>query len=145
MTDLDSTPDPQVPEPAPTRLAWGIPALVPDGALVAWGARAIYRLTDVSTPTRRDYRGRVTARATSRTVAEIDIPYDRQDRIGGYDRGFGAWLNKTALPALRKWCVKSYVTTDSADVFTLTDGSYTLTASPRASFGYLYLTAWVMP
>ncbi len=136
-------------EPVGLKLEWGMPqSLIPAGVQLAWGARAIYSLH--SYETKRDRRGKVIQRAS--TEAIIDLLPDRQSvsdirpaPLIDERRAFGDWINKTAIPALKKWCVKQYVTSDSEDKFELTEGRYMLIASPRGSCGYLYITAWLAP
>lgn len=136
----------------------------PAGTKLAWGGRAIYRLVHTETPQKR--RGsKVVQRASSRTEASIDIPYDRHEMIGPTDaptveaapsvagelaraaaeaerKALGKWIDKVGLPAVRKWCVKAYVTGDSEERFTMQSDGYTITASPKGSHGYLYICAW---
>jgi hypothetical protein len=124
-------------------LAWGLQP--PPEAQIAWGGRAIYKLQDNPTIRRG---GRVVSRAS--TTASIDIPHDRQS--GAFTPGvterdrklFDIWLNKKGLPELRRACVKQYVTSDSNDEITVEQDKYRLKASPRASYGYLYIVAWMV-
>lgn len=150
---------------------WGMPAsFIPNGVELAWGGRAIYSLKNHDAVYGRTGRGmprKVIHRAY--TEALIDIPHDRQAvadkrhappadvanniankiKIAELQKeraDFATWINKTALPALKKWCVKQYITTGSAEKFELLDGSsYAMIASPRESHGYLYITAWAVP
>jgi hypothetical protein len=50
------------------------------------------------------------------------------------------WLDDVALPRLRK---EIDLETSSEETITFTDGQFTLAASPRGSYGYLYIGAWV--
>lgn len=136
----------------------------PDGTKLAWGGRAIYKLVRTDTPQKRR-GGKVVQRASSRTEASIDIPYDRHEMIGPVDaptveaapsvagelaraaaeaerKALGKWIDKVGIPAVRKWCVKAYVTGDSEERFTFESDGYTITASPCGSHGYLYICAW---
>lgn len=136
----------------------------PAGTKLAWGGRAIYKLVHVETPQKRR-GGKVVQRASSRTEASIDLPYDRHEMIGPTDaptveaapslageaaraaaeaerKALAKWIDKVGIPAVRKWCVKAYVTGDSEERFTMQSDGYTITASPRASYGYLYICAW---
>lgn len=140
---------PTIIEPA-LKLDWGMTADVPAGVKLAWGARAIYSIRTSETPQKRR-GGKVVQRAQSKTIASIDIPYDRQsgdaaDDITPHDRKvFTAWINNKGLPALKRWCERYYVTGDSDEKFELVDSGYALVALPRASYGYLYIAAWVVP
>jgi hypothetical protein len=114
----------------------------PDGITgAAWGARAIYRLRR-----ERVYRnGRPAKNGAQRTVAEVDLVWDRQSWQGGSntDRNrLKSWVNKHGLPALRRECAKQYITGDCAEVVTIERDGYVITASPRESYGYLYIGAW---
>jgi hypothetical protein len=124
------------------RLEWGSWP-VPYAATVAWGARAIYRLDVHDTQYRR---GKVIRRAG--TTAVIDLLYDRQGaaaRDGAPERdrkALATWLNKTAMPALRRECVKRYVTSDCEAMIEIESDGFKLVAGPRGSCGYLYIRAW---
>ncbi len=96
----------------------------PEGATVAWGARAIYLL-----------RGR---------VASIDLVPDRKSVIGDGDERDALYLalDNLLLPALRKECEKRRLEGSSRDLIEIRDAGYVLRASPNASCGYLYIGAW---
>lgn len=128
-------------------LAWGLGDAVPDDVKLAWGARAIYSIT---TREVRVKNGRRLRHSQSETIATIDLLYDRQGTAGtGTDderKALAAWINNKGLPALKRWCERHYITPDCEEKFELLDGSsYALVASPRASYGYLYIAAWVVP
>ena len=99
-----------------------------------WGARAIYEAPH--------FEGR---RSERKIPAHIDLLYDRQS-FEGHEHpekdAFVQWVDKTALPALRKWADEKWVMGDSREVFSFEEGSYVLKASPNASYGYLYIGAW---
>lgn len=114
----------------------------PDGITgAAWGARAIYKLGS-----ERVYRnGRPTKNDARRTVAEIELLWDRQSWQGGTNAErdkLKGWINRRGLAALRRACIKQYLTGDSADTITIEQDGYIMTASPRESYGYLYIGAW---
>jgi len=79
----------------------------------------------------------------------VDLLYDRQgwatrpeytsDTSWKPSSAFTAWIDKEALPALRKWATN--VSTNSRKVFLHTKGEYVLVATPNRSYGYLYITA----
>ncbi len=50
------------------------------------------------------------------------------------------WLNNVGLPWLQKEAGK--LSPDSRDAITMTKDLYTIAASPCASYGYLYVSAW---
>lgn len=95
----------------------------PRGATVAWGARAYY---------------------TFKKEPKIDLLWDRQSVAGPEEarRALCAWVNATGLPLLEKELNERFVRTCDDVTVTVTEGGYTLTASPRRSYGYLYLGAW---
>ena len=99
---------------------WGYPI---DNPRVYWGARAIY------------YAGN----------GYIDLLPDRQslDCPGDKDeaKSFLKWLDKVALPWLRKTLKKECPPSSSDRVFELVEGNYVLRASCRASYGYMYIGA----
>lgn len=133
----------------PLRPGWGFapPPEVP--AIAAWGARAIYSLPRVNLdPPRRKRGARKPASRVRVPEATVDLLWDRQGSAGDADgmKLLQDWLNAPggALQQLRQRCAKEYVTTDCDDVITITDGAFTLIASPRSSYGYLYIGAWVV-
>jgi hypothetical protein len=114
----------------------------PDGIPgAAWGARAIYRLKR-----ERVYRnGRPAKNGAQRTVAEIDLVWDRQSWQGGSNRERDAlkgWINRRGLVALRRACAKAYLAGNSDELVTVERDGYVITASPKRSHGYLYIGAW---
>jgi len=114
---------------------FGYPADVESPELY-WGARAIFE------------KGRFEGFGKARKWAPpyIDLVYDRQSFVGREHPKkdeFLEWLNETALPALRKWA--EGVRLDSKEVFTFGNGVFVLKASPNASFGYMYIGAWLIP
>lgn len=136
----------------PTALPWGLRDVVPPEARIAWGARAIYKIHHDHGEYRvrgRDAQGRkrpaLCVRRPSTTV-EIGLMWDRQgtgcvgDVTERERKALARWLNTKGLTALRKACVKQYVTGDTMIVIER-DG-YTIAASPRCSYGYLYISAW---
>lgn len=143
MDTTDTTTTPPTPQ---LTLSWGLQP--PPGVRLAWGARAIYSLASNDTVRRG---GRVVRRAS--TTAQIDLLWDRQEAValpGADDEGsrkaLARWLDKTGLPALRRLCRAEYLTGDSDDTVEVCRDGYVLRASPRSSYGYLYLVAYeVMP
>jgi hypothetical protein len=111
---------------------FGYPADVKERELY-WGARAIFE------------SGRFEGFGKKQKYIPpyIDLVHDRQSFVGNeHERKqeFLDWLNKTALPALRKWA--EGVSPDSRDVFVYGNGVFVLKASPNASYGYMYIGAW---
>lgn len=105
-----------------------------DKALWAYGARAIYH-----TP-------RTVGNRTART-ADIDIPFDRGQFAWGLvsDARTRKALAKRVdklIAKLRRECARVWLGGDSHDTVRLTDGELVLEASPRASYGYLYLVVY---
>lgn len=92
----------------------------PDGAVRAWGARAIYQRQ------------------------RIELLWDRQnwqpDEKPPVE--FEDWINQIGLPWLRKTCTDRYITPDSSTVLLYEDGPYGIEASPQRSYGYLYIVAY---
>jgi hypothetical protein len=149
---IDDTTNDLTTAPAPAAsLQWGGPA--PEGVTLAWGARAIYSLKSHDTkrgPSRFTEKGRKPGRVITKAHTEcmIDILHDRQSAIGftqpdNKERAtFERWLNTKAIPAIKRACVKDYITGDDDRWVTFESDGYAIKASPRASYGYLYLTAW---
>lgn len=142
------------------RPAWGLTAAIPEGAPLAWGARAIYSWRTVKAPVTTK-TGRIKISRGQRLMSTtyepvIELLFDRQGWSSGLDawdgtlraaqvRAMGTWIDKVGLPAINAACRKrSIQTTDdgpSARVEFSSDG-YTIAASPNGSCGYLYLAAW---
>lgn len=130
--------------PNPTPAGWGLrpPA---EYVGVRWGARAIYKLHSVTEQHRQRYGGKYRNVSKQKTVAEIDILPDRQAMLDGTEeerQALAAWYNKTGARLLEKRCLAEYLTGDSDDSVTIDEGGYRLVASPRASYGYLYVGVW---
>ncbi len=104
-----------------------------------WGARAIFE--------RGHFEGRYGLRGKEKWIpGYIDLVHDRQSFVGQdhpRKEEFMKWLNEVALLALRKWAEP--VGSNSRDVFTYGNGVFVLKASPNASYGYLYIGAWLKP
>ena len=109
------------------QLTWGLAPHT--GTRTAWGARAIYKL-----------RG---------DMVVIDLLPDRQDLFGSKkDRqDLVKWVNRKGLKELRKRLLDQYVTESSSAFVAFEekkgDQSFYIEASPRASYGYLYLVAGI--
>lgn len=140
LIDTDTTATPTPTEPETRVMEWG--GTVPSAAPVAWGARAIYKIGSVEV--RFTKAGKRLKRPREVTEATIDILWDRQSWHGepAACKALSAWLNKKALPALRRECVARYITGDSDERVEIDGDGYKLVASPRESYGYLYITAW---
>lgn len=94
---------------------WGIEPATARPAV--WGARALYK----------DYR--------------YELLHNRVSRRG--DTGeLCRWLDGSALPWLVKELRMRRLPGNSPEIMKYSDGDYTLHASPKMSFGYLYLGAW---
>jgi len=101
---------------------WG---LKPEpGAIVAWGARAIYKSYPV----------------------DVDLLGDRMGMAGGNKvdrRCLADWINKVGLKLLKEQCATRGIRGDSEEVVRIEAGDFVLVASPRASHGYLYIGVWL--
>lgn len=129
--------------PEPIKLGWGLQP--PASATFAWGARAIYSLRNHDEKFFANGKRRKTPKSV--TVASIDLPYDRHEMVGGTDaerKALAKWLDTVGLKALNKCCRDAYLTGDSEDDVEFFDDKrgYAIKASPRASYGYLYIVAY---
>lgn len=130
----------------PLSLVWGSWP-VPASAPIAWGARAIYRL-DTTDTKHRMVGGRKKLVQRASTTAVIELLHDRQGsaaREGVTDAeraALASWINKVAMPELRKQCARQYITPDSDAIIEIERDGYKLVAGPRASYGYLYIRTW---
>lgn len=95
---------------------WGLQP--PETAIGAWGARAIYTPPD-----------------------GIDLVYDRKSVAGAHEDVI-KWLSRTGLEKLRKLLRGARLGQDSDEMVYVSDGRFTLAATPRRSFGYLFIGAW---
>lgn len=104
----------------------------PDGVASEyyWGARAIY----------------ASGNKWTNYTPSLDLLPDRQsygnNASGPAKDDFFLFVNKRALPALRKWIKKGCHGTGSRQVFMFREGIYCLLASPNASYGYMYIGAF---
>ena len=55
------------------------------------------------------------------------------------------WLKQKGLPLLKKHIETQKWNSTTADVFVYIDGQKRMEASPCASFGYMYISTYVMP
>ena len=95
----------------------------PATATLAWGARAIYK------------------------QGFIDILHDRQSWRGPREdrTALVAWINDQGIAALKAECEKVSLPGDSDATVLWSEGGFTIEASPNASYGYLYITAYPTP
>jgi len=112
----------------------------PEKHPVEYGARAIYQMRSV--PVQRKNRGNHT---DYKTEIGLDFLRDRcslhvDDGISRFP--FIDWLNGKALRQLKKRLLDEGIPPNSDAVIEIHDGKYHLTASPNASYGYLYVNAW---
>jgi hypothetical protein len=123
---------------------WGIAA--PERITGAtWGARAIYSLDARNVPQRHLRRGRYVTEHVTKLIATVDILWDRQSMNGGSPEDQTTlvdWLNATGLRELRERCTVSQLSPASHDQIQIRVDGFFLLASPRRSYGYLYIGAW---
>jgi hypothetical protein len=130
------------------RPEWGLPPN--PGAIVAWGARAIYkfgarykrvpRKVPKSDPPRYKYVEKMIH------GADIDLLWDRQSMVGGTEKErkqLQSWLNSKGLKKLKKECEAQRLIGDCEVTVWVRDGKFVLYANPRRSYGYLYIGAWM--
>lgn len=76
----------------------------------------------------------------------VDIPPDRQGMVGDMPaataKDLRAWLNKKGLKALEKKLADDYVLGSDDKAVHVCDDPFYLYASPRGSYGHLYISAW---
>ena len=105
------------------KLEFGLHAAVPVTAKAAWGARAIYR------------------------KGGFDLVWDRQDMqaLEPDDKtALVKVLNGGALDAAQKAFAKAGMSASESRQVTLYEGQgCTLVCNPNASYGYVYLAAWI--
>ena len=109
---------------APLAQGWGLHPI--PGVAYHWSARAIYESTN--------------------GAPSIDLVWDRmgiEGDVSDEDRAIlGAWLDKHALPYLRtRFSSHDAPLCDEDEEIRISGDGFTLRANPRASYGYLYLSA----
>lgn len=79
------------------------------------------------------------------TGHKFDILYDRQTCSGddAERKELVEWLNKTGLELLRAGFFQNNFRTKTDDYVLVTDGKFSIIGSPNASYGYVYIGAWV--
>lgn len=95
----------------------------PVGVTSAWGARAIFR----------------------QAGPLIDILWDRQGSTKGMTKELKDWINKVAFRKLEELVEEADLAVNSYDIVWWRDGDKVIEASPNASYGYLYITAYEVP
>lgn len=125
----------------PLKPAWGITPPPDCGASAAWGARAIYHENHQAYKENHTKAGKLRKRGLVPWYF-VELVWDRQGAAGRNADllALNEWVNKVGLPRLRAECE---IPRDSEKTLTFSDGRFTMTASPRASYGYLYIGAWV--
>ena len=116
-------------------LPWGYREGIPNPAPKAlWGCRAIA------------IRGRTRAGYQSSTITSLDILWDRNGVVGEEPAAEELRKRLTAgrIKAARKAIKAAYVAPLDNQHIVLVDDKYmTMVGNPRASGGYVYITAWL--
>jgi hypothetical protein len=110
-----------------------------------WRARAIYSLDARTVPHRHLRGGRYITEHVTKLIATVDVLWDRQSITGGSpgdQKTLVDWLNATGLRELRERCTVSQLSPASHDQIQIRVDGFFLLASPRRSYGYLYIGAW---
>ncbi len=128
----------------PLKLKFGLP--VPDGAVAAWGARAIYKYNPKAFDLNHTTRGTKRKRRKA-NYFDVVILGDRMDSVGDEATVLRLckWFDETARVKLVDECNERYISPESGAIVTFTEGSFSLIACPNKSHGYLYITLWVHP
>jgi hypothetical protein len=127
-------------EPTALTPQWGYKSAAMD-AVAAWGARAIYTHNRSAYEANHTKAGKIRKRGRVPWM-HVELLWDRMEAVGDADaaKKLTAWLDKVALPKLR---AEIELDTTEGGNYTIEDNDFTLHASPRSSYGYLYMTAWV--
>jgi hypothetical protein len=105
-----------------------------------WGARAIF-----TNKWNVNHNRRKRSDPDLIQFVEVALLYDRQS-YSGPDKGEeGAkalfnWIDYVGLPKVREWA-KGVLPSDNLE-FKFSSSSFNIIASPRASYGYMYIGAW---
>lgn len=137
--DINGNATPQ--ETANLKPAWGLTP--PPGVKAAWGARTIY------TENTKAYEANHTKAGTKRKRGRVpnffvELVWDRQGGAGRNEdlQALLAWVDDVGLPAVKKLCDEQFITPESDAVVSFCDENFEINASPRSSYGYLYIGAW---
>lgn len=59
------------------------------------------------------------------------------------DKSFWTWVDKKAIPALKKWATDNWIETSSEKIFEIISdcGRFVFRATPNRSYGYMYMGA----
>lgn len=103
------------------KLEWGLRPFRELETLAVYGARTIFQNNN------------------------IEFLWNRQSCIGEENarKTLCAWINHKALPALKEHIKKRVWTPMTQETFTLETWNFLFEASPRASGGYIYITAYL--
>jgi hypothetical protein len=106
------------------KLAWGAAWLLPDKWTAAWGARGI---ADKN------------CRPESDDSHVVGLLYDRQSAAGNNAavKELLSWINGTVLPIFGAFYG------DGKEVFKKDDGDFHARWTENASYGYVYVVAWM--
>ena len=104
---------------------WGFH--VPEGVKTSWGARAIY---DIAPSENRD--------------PYFSLLADRQTGSGEKKKreALSKWVNEVGFQLLDDELKKQNVQKKDKTIIHVEEGDYILEASPNASYGYLYISAY---
>lgn len=127
----------------PIKLAWGISPPEEVNAIAAYGARAIYHGLRVSQTTRSADGKRRLKKPRTVTDVDVDIVWDRQDAQGVEKKALVEWINSVGMSKIKAQLVECVVEPQHNIPVEFHDGRFHITANPKASYGYLYIGAWV--
>ncbi len=104
-----------------SKLNWGLRPFRETDVLAAYGARTIF------------------------ANGEIEFLRDRQGFVGDDDQrqALCNWINSKALPALKKHIREKGWTQTTDEIFEFKEWPFELICSPRASYGYIYMSAYM--
>jgi hypothetical protein len=112
----------------------------------SWGARAILRVQVEKKPVR--VKGRIRG-YDLRSTPVIEFVPDRsqyrgpdREAPGPEAKAFFKWIDKKAMPRLRKDADKLGLALNDELTLRVDEGPFHLRANPKKSYGYLYICAW---
>jgi hypothetical protein len=104
-----------------SKLEWELRPFRKMDVLAAYGARTIFQRS------------------------EIEFLRDRQQFLGNEEQreALCNWINNKALPAMKTHIRENFWDQETDEIFTLNDWPFVLEASPKCSYGYLYISAYL--
>jgi hypothetical protein len=121
------------------------PQSLPPGT-PTWGARAIFSVTSSKEPVRYKSgpkKGQLKLGEYRFALRyNVELLWDRQQFHGTDGKQLQDWINNKGLRLLKDQLHDNGISPSDDATVTVSDGCFNILASPKRSFGYLYIVAW---